>query len=185
MRTVLSDSLMKPRFALALALVCAAACGEDRPARATAARAPVEIVDLGGLEAALAAHRGQAVLVNWWATWCEPCVAELPDLAAVVEPYSGRGAVLLGVSYDLMVPGVERTQVVARVERFLAGRGLSFPVLIYDAADADAINERFDLPGPIPVTLAFDRAGVLVDREDGPADRARFEAMLRTALAAH
>ena len=53
---------------------------------------------------------------------------------------------------------------------------------MYDAPDYDAINARFDLPGAVPVTLAFDAAGREVDRHVGEADEARFEAMMKKAL---
>lgn len=97
--------------------------------------------------------------------------------------HESDGARILTVSYDLQVPSPPtREAAVSNVERFLKARGWSFPVYVYDAADLDAINERYDLPGPIPVTLAFDAQGNLVDREDGPADKERFEALMKKAL---
>ncbi len=142
----------------------------------------IRVVDLKGLEAALAEYRGQGVLLDFWAIWCEPCVAELPELMETAKEYRGRGGVVLTVSYDLMIPGVSRDEALQKMRTFVAERKIDAPVLIYDASDYDAINARFGLAGPIPATLAFDRKGAIVDKNEGQANKARFEAMMQKAL---
>ena len=169
-----------PRRFLPLLAVALSGCGGGTAPSSSANE--VEIVDLRGIEQALSARKGSACLLNFWATWCPPCVAELPDLVEVGREYEPRGGRILGVSFDLLIPDVERGEVTDMVSAFLAARDLELPVLIYDAPDYEAINERFDLPGGIPVTLAFDRDGKLVDRQTGAASRARFEEMMRRAL---
>ena len=172
------------RRALGLCLALAG-CGAGAPESSEPEpQAEIEL-ELGGLEAveqALAAERGQACLLNFWATWCPPCVAELPDLIAVAREYEDRGGRVLGVSYDLMVPGVAREAVEDKVRGFLSARDLPLPGVIYEATDFDSIDARFDLPGQIPVTLAFDRTGKLVDRHEGEATRERFAEMMQRAL---
>ncbi len=172
----LSDRLRRVLLLLPLAL---AACGSEGGAPLALT---VERGGIAAIEQALAAQRGHACLLNFWATWCAPCVAELPDLLAVAREHAGRGARVLGVSYDLMVPGVEPEEGVHRVRAFLEQRGLALPTVVYEAPDEEAINARFDLPGGVPVTLAFDREGKLVGRHQGEATRAEFEQLLRTAL---
>ena len=54
--------------------------------------------------------------------------------------------------------------------------------MIYDADDYDAIDAHFDLPGPVPITLAIDKDGNIVDRQNGSASKARFQEMMRKAL---
>ena len=142
----------------------------------------IEFVDLASLDAALAKHQGEGMLLNFWAIWCAPCVAELPELLEVGEHWHERGGRVVGISYDLMVAGADTDEVLARMEQFLEKRGHHFPVLIYDDADYSGINERYDLAGPIPVTLAIDKTGRVVDRQDGSAGRERFEEMMRKAL---
>jgi thiol-disulfide isomerase/thioredoxin len=149
-----------------------------------AAVAPsVELTDLAGLEKALEQRRGRGVLLNFWAIWCEPCVEELPELVEIAHEFKDSGGDVLLVSYDKMVKNDGAEAVRTMVSKFATKRGIDPPILIYDAPDLDAINERFDLPGPIPVTLAFDRAGKLVDRVDDQAGKARFAEMMRKALA--
>jgi thiol-disulfide isomerase/thioredoxin len=140
---------------------------------------------LGGLEAvehALAERAGTPLLLNFWATWCAPCVAELPDLLATAEAHSADGLEVLGVSFDLMIPGVTAQEAVGKVRAFLAERELALDTVVYDDEDYVAVDTRFELPGGIPVTLALDRTGAIVDRHVGEADAERFEELARAAL---
>ncbi len=157
-------------------LVLAGAAG------ARAAQPEIRVVDLKGLEAAIAAHKGEGILVNFWAIWCEPCVAELPDLLAVGREFRGRHGVVLTVSYDLMIPDTTPKAVLKQMQAFVAARKIDAPVYIYDAPDYDAINQRFGLPGPVPMTIAIDRSGKVVDRHAGQAGRAGFTAMMKKAV---
>jgi thiol-disulfide isomerase/thioredoxin len=174
------------RISIPLVLVTvlpAAACGEGGDPAGITPDPDIRVVDHDGLEAALEAHRGKGVLLNFWAIWCKPCVAELPALVETAMEYRERGGVVLGVSYDLMVPGANRDAVLEKMRSFVSERWIDFPVLIYDEDDYDAINERFDLPGEIPVTLALDRNGEIVDRQEDSAEKARFVEMMEKALA--
>ena len=96
--------------------------------------------------------------------------------------FADRGGVVVTVSYDLMIPGATRETVRPKLEAFTAERKMDVPVLVYDAEDHDAINDRFGIPGEIPVTLAIDKSGKIVDRQFGAADKDRFEEMMRRVL---
>ncbi len=182
------------RWALVLLAVIAGAIGiahaqsaPARPARGAAqarpaTQSPIRVVGLKALDAAIAQQRGKAVLVNFWAIWCEPCVAELPEFLATGREYRDRNAVVLTVSYDLMIPDVTKEGVLKAMRAFVAEHHIDAPVFIYDAPDYDAINERFGLPGPVPVTIAIDARGTIVDRHVGQATRQRFQEMMRKAL---
>ena len=163
---------------LTLAACVPLACGTGSAHSTTS----VEVADIARIDAVLAQHRGHGVLLNFWATWCVPCVDELPELVEAVHGFREQGADLVLVSYD-MLKGLEREAVVLKVEDFAAKHAIDAPILIYDSRDFDAMNAHFKMPGGVPVTLAFDRAGVLVDIQDGEADKARFEEMLRKTLA--
>ncbi len=141
----------------------------------------IEIVDFEGLQAHLAENRGEGMLLNFWAMWCAPCVAELPELNEVADAYRARGGKVVGVSYDLMVSGSDPSTIKETIRDFLKKRGLNFPVLIYDADDHSDVNEFYSLPGEIPSTIALNKAGEIVDREDGQTNAARFEELMKKA----
>lgn len=151
---------------------------------ASAASLPsIEVATFEELKSALEARRGQAFLLNFWATWCEPCVEELPDLADLHTKFVEEGGGVVGISYDLMVPGPGEDAVLSMVSRFATGREIPFDNYIFDDEDYSRINEWLELPGPVPVTLAIDAKGEIVDRQEGKAGPERFEAMMRAALA--
>lgn len=155
----------------------------SNPVRPSAQVQPeIRVVDLEGLDSALARYRGEAVLLNFWAIWCEPCLAEMPDLLAVGRDFKGKGGVVLTVSYDLMIPDTTPEGVLEQMKTFVAERGLDVPVFIYEDEDYDAINKRFGLPGPVPVTITLDRNGGVVERHPGKSTRADFERMMRKAI---
>lgn len=100
----------------------------------------------------------------------------------VARESNPRDLGVLLVNYDLQVPKAVPAKVLERVERFVAGRGWGLEVAILEANQIDAFHERFDLPGPIPVTLAFDSQGNLVDRQEGECDVERFRELAKRAL---
>ena len=151
---------------------------------APAAHAPsIEFVSLEQLEAELIRARGHGLLLNFWAIWCAPCVAELPGVVEMAHAYADRGASVLLVSYDMMIPGAKKDDVRTQMNAFVAKKKIDVPVRIFEGGDYEAINARFELPGEVPVTLAIDRNGKIVDRQEGQADKKRLAEMMERALA--
>jgi thiol-disulfide isomerase/thioredoxin len=106
--------------------------------------------------------RGPTVrLVNIWATWCVPCVAEMPQLRAVAEAF-GSEVSITGVSMDDMIPESTREKVII----FLDKQKITYPNLYY-RGNADDLTHYFHFQGEIPITIAFDRAGREVWRHEG------------------
>lgn len=103
---------------------------------------PLALPRLDGGVTGLDEHRGRLVIVNFWATWCEPCTIEMPTLEALWREYRERGLVILAVS-------VERGAPRSVLEPYVARLGLSFPVLL----DADlAASRAWRVPG-LPATF--------------------------------
>lgn len=98
--------------------------------------------------------RGRWVVVNYWATWCAPCIREIPELNALGEQYPQ--VAVLGVNYD-GVTGPE-------LEQQLAALGINFPILEADPASELAIAR----PVVLPTTLILDPDGRLRDTLVGP-----------------
>lgn len=179
--TILIQVLALPLLALGCGGGGASPVSEGPPDPATV---PLEVGGLDTVLRTVAEHEGQGLLLNFWAIWCGPCVAELPELLEVAEAYHAEGGRVQGVSYDLMapLPDVDETNVETRVRDFLVKREFALPTVIYDDVDYQAVDDHFDLAGGIPVTLAINAAGEIVDREDKAAGRERFEEMMRKAL---
>ena len=125
----------------------------------------------------LASLRGKTVVLNFFASWCDPCKREAPDLQALWSRYRGKGVVVLGVD-----SGDARGD----ARRFLAAHGITYPI-VFDPNETLALG-NYALPG-LPVTYVIDPAGRIVgERVLGPisdkgfssAFRRNFDAALRS-----
>ena len=119
---------------------------------------PLALVDIRGVEHALEQYRGKVVVVNFWATWCPPCVEELPSLESAWQRYRQQGLVVLAVS------GEESDVVTSFLERLPSD--ITFPVLI----DGDMKSgNRWQIRG-LPTTVVVDRSGDVHWRAEGQLD---------------
>jgi len=133
---------------LAGALLAMRALAADAPVR-VGERAPALVVPrLDGAVFDLAALRGKVVIINFWATWCSPCRAEMPQLDAFYRRYRARGLELLGVSVD---DAQDRDAVVRVMKSF------SYPAALAAAAKAN----DFGAPIAVPMTWIIDAKGVV------------------------
>lgn len=133
---------------------------------------PLELDALDGTRWRLAAQRGQVVLVNFWATWCEPCRSEMPSLQRLAQRGPAQG---------LRVVAANHAESPAAVQRYLRAQGLQLDVVL----DRDGRAARAWTPRIFPSTVVFDRrgrpAGVLVGEIDW--DGADAQALLAPLLA--
>lgn len=111
---------------------------------------------LDGAEVPLSSLAGTPVLVNLWATWCDPCRQELPDLKQLYERHRARGLEVLGISVD-------KQRTTAEVKAFVERQKISYPIW-HDAKDQASQTFGAAL---LPASFLFDRNGVLVWRRDG------------------
>ncbi len=136
---------------LALAMPAMRAMGADAPVR-VGQRAPALIVPtLDAHVFDLASLRGRVVTVNFWATWCSPCRAEMPQLDAFYRRYHTRGLELLGLSVDEPADRAE----VARIMK-----SFSYPAALAAVAK---VND-FGLPLAVPTTWIIDSQGIVRTR---------------------
>ena len=128
--------------------------GPDPRAQAIfAARLP----DSTGVEQDLARHRGQVMVVNFWATWCAPCIEEMPGFVRLQEKYRERGVVFVGVAID--DPDA--------VAPFMRNLGVNYPVLTAEAAGYELLKAAGDSKGVMPYTLLIDRHGAVAQTRSG------------------
>ncbi len=123
--------------------------------------------------AVLEHHRGKVVVVNYWATWCIPCLQELPELDLLQERYGERGLVVLAISMD------DPDKLEDRVKPFFAKRAPGLVSYLASAGEDDSVEfvTSFDpeWPGALPTTMFFDRGGELANIHLGRMLYADFE----------
>ena len=130
---------------------------------------------LEGKDVSLSAFRGHVVLLNFWATWCPPCVAEMPDLERLYREFKAEGLVILAVSID-----VEGQKVVAP---FWEKTGLTFPSLLDPSRE---VATRYGA-WALPTSFLINPEGEVIARIPGPrewhSDKARavFKNLLQQA----
>ena len=140
-----------------LALVGCAQPGESNREPAAEAAAPaisLRVVDADGYQQTLAKLRGKVVLVDFWATWCAPCVKQFPHTVSLERKYKDRGLAAISVSLD--DPSEE-----PRVRDFLQKQDARFDNLLSKYGAGTESIDAFGLPGPVPCYRVYDRAGEL------------------------
>lgn len=141
-----------------------------------AAQKPLTPLDEAGYRKAVAAAKGKVVLVDFWATWCEPCRAEMPQIVQLANKYKGR-VQLVTVSCD--EPEQEKG-----ARAFLAKSGVPAPTYIKRVKDDDKFINSLDpkWSGALPALFIYDRQGRQVKSFIGETEMATLEAALRKLL---
>jgi thiol-disulfide isomerase/thioredoxin len=142
---------------LALALAAAPALAQPLKPWSGGATPALELADLQGVRHKLADYRGSVVLVNFWATWCEPCRDEMPSIERLRASLEGRRFVVLAV--NLAEPE-------ARIRKFLDAVPVRFPVLL----DRDTQTSRAWQAKVLPATYIVGPDGVIRYRHVGELD---------------
>jgi thiol-disulfide isomerase/thioredoxin len=122
-------------------------------------KADLVLKDAGGRKVRLSELRGKPVVLNFWATWCGPCNAEMPMLVDLEKRYAGRGVTFIGASLD-------DAKTKSKIPAFLAEYNIAFPV--WYGATADDLDQ-FKLGGAVPSTVFLDAEGHVVARIIGQA----------------
>jgi len=120
--------------------------------------------DLDGKEVSLEQYRGKVVLVNFWATWCEPCQVEIPWLIEMQQKYSAQGFTILGIAMDedgasIVTPWVQK-------ERFDVNgtkSAMNYPIVIGNDAAADKFGGLLGYP----TSVLISRDGKILKRITG------------------
>lgn len=173
-----------PRFAIASALLfgLAGACARGEPAAMPTEALSITTMDTRGVMAWLAQRQGKPVLANFWATWCAPCVAELPDLLAATRDFRSRGGVVVAIAMERMADDIAVDAALAKVRKKADELHLDVPVLLCTDDDMNVVRKVLGVElGGFPQTLTYDRTGKLVEQHEGMADAEQFAELARAA----
>jgi thiol:disulfide interchange protein DsbD len=116
----------------------------------------------------IAALSGKVVVVNFWATWCVPCIREIPSFNKLHKDFAAQGVAVLAISMD---------EEAGRVRPFLKKHPMDYPV----GLGAESLNQQYKLD-LLPVTLVFDRSGRQVKRFEGFTAEADLLSAVKQAL---
>lgn len=133
--------------------------GANRAADEPAKNVTVTAVKVEQLDKVIADQKKKVVLVDFWATWCGPCVKKFPHFVETHKKYSAKGLVCVSVSMD--PKGKDDKYDNDAVLKFLKDKGAAFPnfVLLGYQTDEEKINKRFGLDGGIPFKALFGKDG--------------------------
>jgi peroxiredoxin len=190
-RFVVASAL--PFSALMLALTACSPKKEDKPpapkvtASAEKANAPAvaasmealpkygpaptwKLQDVNGKEVTSDEFKGKVVVLDFWATWCPPCRAEIPGYTELMTKYGADGLVIVGVSMDEGGPEV--------VKPFMEKMKINYPVLMAN----EGIAAAFGGMDAIPTTFIIDRSGEVRDKKVGSEETAEYEKKIVAVL---
>jgi thiol-disulfide isomerase/thioredoxin len=130
--------------------------------------------DMNGVDVKLASFKGKPIVLNFWATWCGPCRAEIPSLVELNRKYNEEGVgdvVILGISVD---------DPVEKLKPYAAQMKMNYPVLVGNGRDD--VQDAFGPLWGIPVTVFIDREGRIAKKHSGIASKEQFEQEIKALL---
>ncbi len=129
--------------------------------------------DADGMSRPLAQWRGTLLVVNFWATWCAPCVEEMPALNRVRDEYRGRGVDVIGIGIDSA----------DKIRAFRDQLGLGLPLLVAGAGGSELARALGNVAGVLPYTILVTPSGAIEQRRVGQIQPEQLKAWLDAQLA--
>ena len=136
----------------------------QRKARPAKPRNAIRLVDLAGVKKLIASDKQtKPLLVNFWATWCDPCRDEFPDLVKVDQDYRAKGLDFIAISLD------DLADLKTAVPQFLRKVNATMPVYLLNVTDPEPVIKAVDKDwgGALPATFLYDARGKLVFKHYG------------------
>ena len=126
--------------------------------------------DMDGVDVALSSFKGKVILLNFWATWCGPCKAEIPDLVTLQAQYKD----------DLVVLGVSIDDTPEKLRPYAAEYKMNYPVLVGNGRED--VQDAFGPLWGIPVSVIVGRDGRIAKKHSGIGTREQFEREIKALL---
>jgi cytochrome c biogenesis protein CcmG, thiol:disulfide interchange protein DsbE len=126
---------------------------------------------MDGKDLKLASLKGKVVLLNFWATWCGPCMMEIPSFVALQAAYKNKGFQAVGVSVD---------DPPDKLPPFAKEFKINYPLLV--GQEREDIQEAFGGIFGIPISFLISRDGKVCRKQVGPASREQFESWIKALL---
>jgi thiol-disulfide isomerase/thioredoxin len=144
--------------------------GDDHLAPGTDAPLHFTLKDMNGVDVKLASFKGKVILVNFWATWCGPCVIEIPYLVELQNEYKD----------DLVILGVSVDDTPEKMKPYATKMQINYPLLV--GLGRDDVQDAYGPLWGIPVSVIVDRDGKVSKKHSGIATKEAFEREIKAAL---
>ena len=141
------------------------------PANAPAANLDFTLKDMNGAEVKLASLKGKVVLLNFWATWCGPCLMEMPSFVKMQEELKDKGFQAIGVSVD---------DPPEALGPFAKQHNINYPLLV--GQEREDLQSAYGGIFGIPISFIISRDGKVCRRQIGPASKEQFESWIKALL---
>lgn len=141
--------------------------GPPQVAKAAAAAPPFTVTDLQGNAVSLSSLQGKPVFINFWATWCPPCVGEMPDIQRMYSQY--------GEQVHFVIINIDGEP--SEVQAFMAQNGYTFPAMLDTNGAAGAYSVQ-----AIPASYLIDASGNLLSSHIGSLSGSQMESFITAAL---
>lgn len=158
-----------------LLLLIVASCDATFAQKQEAASEPKQspqfvLKDLAGRTVRLSDYHGKVVMINFWATWCPPCRAEMPELVRLQREHAKQGLQIIGITYP--------PQQKDRVQRFARSIKVNYPIIL----GTREIKARFSSEDTLPLTVVINRDGKVSDIISGILLREEFDEKIKPLL---
>jgi thiol-disulfide isomerase/thioredoxin len=152
------------------------AATSGKPAKQTGKPTPAMIITPDEMRAAISKHKGNVVILHLWASWCLPCLAELPTLGQFARDMKGKGVELVSISLD--DPTDKAANTVGRLISERAYDALHNAIVRIDDPDSFVTSVDPEWEGSIPALFAYDRSGTRRLAHFGEASRAELDRLV-------
>lgn len=133
------------------------------------AKLDLTVKDMNGAPVRLADYKGKVIVMNFWATWCGPCQAEIPELIQTYNEYKDRGVVVLGISID---------DTAETLRAYAPTKKMNYPVLLMQ----DDVDEAYGPIFGVPITYFIGRDGRISRKHLGPVTKAQADQEIKALL---
>jgi thiol-disulfide isomerase/thioredoxin len=143
------------------------------PAGAKQANLKFTVNDMNGQKVSLESFKGKVIVLDFWATWCPPCKAEIPGFVELQQAYGAKGLQFIGVSVDA-------DDTPAMLKTFATEFKMNYPVLV--GGDRDDLQDAYGPMWGIPTTFLISRDGRICRKNSGLVGKDKYETDIKGLL---